>query len=153
MVPSALWWLNLWVPGSICWSFQGLPGRWRKGLEGVRRLGIGGTWLWGQACYPDWCGHCWLKSSQPADAREIRRFCLESGCEGAIRVGVCSSPLICQARNWTRLQAMPLWVQVITRLQDGYDHSYFFIATFVDDHVQHAANALKDWLPCEYGYP
>ena len=28
------------------------------------------------------------------------------------------------------------------RLQDGYDHSYFFISTFMEDHVAHAAEAL-----------
>lgn len=28
------------------------------------------------------------------------------------------------------------------REQPGYDHSYFFIATFVDDHVEHHAKAL-----------
>ena len=27
------------------------------------------------------------------------------------------------------------------RRRDGYDHSYFFIASFVDDHVAHAARA------------
>lgn len=32
---------------------------------------------------------------------------------------------------------------VESRLQAGYDHSYFFIASFVDDHVDHAAKALK----------
>lgn len=35
-------------------------------------------------------------------------------------------------------------VKANTRMQDGYDHSYFFIASFVDDHVQHAAQALKN---------
>ncbi|XP_068659645.1 S-formylglutathione hydrolase [Aristolochia californica] len=29
------------------------------------------------------------------------------------------------------------------RLQPGYDHSYFFIATFIDDHIRHHAQALK----------
>ena len=29
------------------------------------------------------------------------------------------------------------------RLHDGYDHSYYFIATFAGDHVAHAAAALK----------
>ncbi len=29
------------------------------------------------------------------------------------------------------------------RLQPGYDHSYFFIASFIDDHLQHHARALK----------
>ena len=28
------------------------------------------------------------------------------------------------------------------RLQDGYDHSYFFIATFIGDHIRHHAVAL-----------
>lgn len=31
---------------------------------------------------------------------------------------------------------------VTSRLQEGYDHSYFFIATFMDDHVDHAAKHL-----------
>lgn len=29
------------------------------------------------------------------------------------------------------------------RMQDGYDHSYFFIASFVEDHIQHHNQALK----------
>lgn len=30
------------------------------------------------------------------------------------------------------------------RMQPGYDHSYFFIATFIDDHLRHAAAALAE---------
>ena len=30
------------------------------------------------------------------------------------------------------------------RLQAGYDHSYFFIQTFMEDHLRHHAEALKD---------
>ncbi|NNC97769.1 MAG: S-formylglutathione hydrolase [Gammaproteobacteria bacterium] len=30
----------------------------------------------------------------------------------------------------------------VIRMQDGYDHSYFFIATFIDDHIHHHARAL-----------
>jgi S-formylglutathione hydrolase len=33
----------------------------------------------------------------------------------------------------------PLWL----RIQEGYDHSYYFIATFAGDHVAHAAAALR----------
>ncbi|KAG2198740.1 hypothetical protein INT47_005425 [Mucor saturninus] len=29
------------------------------------------------------------------------------------------------------------------RRQEGYDHSYFFISTFIADHIQHHANLLK----------
>ena len=28
------------------------------------------------------------------------------------------------------------------RMQDGYDHSYYFISTFIDDHLRHHARAL-----------
>lgn len=27
-------------------------------------------------------------------------------------------------------------------MQSGYDHSYYFIASFIDDHIAHHANAL-----------
>ena len=30
------------------------------------------------------------------------------------------------------------------RLQPGYDHSYYFIASFMADHIQHHATALID---------
>jgi S-formylglutathione hydrolase len=28
-------------------------------------------------------------------------------------------------------------------MQPGYDHSFFFIATFIDDHIAHHAQFLK----------
>ncbi|KAF5747968.1 S-formylglutathione hydrolase -like protein [Tripterygium wilfordii] len=34
-------------------------------------------------------------------------------------------------------------VPLLLRLQPGYDHSYFFVATFLDDHMSHHAQALK----------
>lgn len=27
--------------------------------------------------------------------------------------------------------------------QEGYDHSYFFIQTFIDEHIEHHASILK----------
>ena len=32
---------------------------------------------------------------------------------------------------------------VVLRLQEGYDHSYFFIASFIEDHFRHHAEALN----------
>ncbi|HNB07522.1 MAG TPA: S-formylglutathione hydrolase, partial [Thauera aminoaromatica] len=29
------------------------------------------------------------------------------------------------------------------RLQPGYDHSYYFIASFIDEHLRHHAAALR----------
>lgn len=34
--------------------------------------------------------------------------------------------------------------KVKLRFQDGYDHSYFTMATFADDHVNHAARFLLE---------
>ncbi|XP_077987311.1 S-formylglutathione hydrolase-like isoform X2 [Glandiceps talaboti] len=34
-------------------------------------------------------------------------------------------------------------VPVVFRLQEGYDHSYYFIATYVEDHIKHHAKHLK----------
>ncbi|KAL3625555.1 hypothetical protein CASFOL_031009 [Castilleja foliolosa] len=32
---------------------------------------------------------------------------------------------------------------LLMRMQPGYDHSYYFIATFIDDHIRHHAQALN----------
>ena len=32
---------------------------------------------------------------------------------------------------------------VYLRMQPGYDHSYYFIASFIGDHIAHHAKALK----------
>ncbi|XP_051138743.1 S-formylglutathione hydrolase [Andrographis paniculata] len=34
-------------------------------------------------------------------------------------------------------------VPLLLRMQPGYDHSYYFIATFIDDHILHHAKALN----------
>ncbi|XP_056418069.1 S-formylglutathione hydrolase isoform X3 [Hyla sarda] len=34
-------------------------------------------------------------------------------------------------------------IPVVLRLQEGYDHSYFFITTFINDHIKHHAKYLN----------
>ncbi|MGB2248007.1 MAG: alpha/beta hydrolase-fold protein, partial [Alcanivorax sediminis] len=34
-------------------------------------------------------------------------------------------------------------VKLELRMQPGYDHSYFFIASFIDDHLKYHAEKLK----------
>ncbi|KAL0359567.1 UNVERIFIED_CONTAM: S-formylglutathione hydrolase [Sesamum angustifolium] len=34
-------------------------------------------------------------------------------------------------------------VPLLLRMQPGYDHSYYFIATFIDDHIRHHVQALN----------
>lgn len=33
---------------------------------------------------------------------------------------------------------------LILRFQEGYDHSYFFISTFIEDHIKHHVKYLKN---------
>ena len=35
-------------------------------------------------------------------------------------------------------------IALTLRMQDGYDHSYFFISTFMDDHLRWHAERLAD---------
>jgi S-formylglutathione hydrolase len=34
------------------------------------------------------------------------------------------------------------WPSAASALHPGYDHSYYFIASFIDDHLRHHAAAL-----------
>jgi S-formylglutathione hydrolase len=34
-------------------------------------------------------------------------------------------------------------VELVIRMQDGYDHSYFFVSTFMEDHLRFHARALS----------
>ena len=34
-------------------------------------------------------------------------------------------------------------MEVVLRMQEGYDHSYYFISSFIGDHIKHHANALN----------
>lgn len=35
-------------------------------------------------------------------------------------------------------------VQVVLRMQEGYDHSFYFVSTFIGDHIKHHASYLVD---------
>lgn len=34
-------------------------------------------------------------------------------------------------------------VPLLLRFQPGYDHSYYFIATFIEDHIRHHVQAVN----------
>ncbi len=53
--------------------------------------------------------------------------------------------LVNQLKPETLVQAAKSAQQSLTlRMQPGYDHSYFFIASFIEDHLRHHARALFD---------
>ena len=35
-------------------------------------------------------------------------------------------------------------LELLLRVQPGYDHSYYFIASFIGEHLAHHAGALQD---------
>lgn len=70
-----------------------------------------------------------------------RRGCREAADAG--RQGDRDDFLANQLKPEALQQAAKLAGHPLTlRLQPGYDHSYFFIASFIDDHLQHHARAL-----------
>ena len=65
-----------------------------------------------------------------------------------LRMQVCAATAVLsvEARNLGSQDCAGFWRPQGTDdcpLQDGYDHSYFFMSTFVDDHVAFHAQALK----------
>lgn len=48
----------------------------------------------------------------------------------------------CRPHSLPRMATMHGVVHVAGHTQDGYDHSYFFISTFIDEHIDFAADAL-----------
>jgi S-formylglutathione hydrolase len=51
--------------------------------------------------------------------------------ERELKIDTLKETVAAQGQQWT------------IRYQDGYDHSYFFISTFIADHIQHHAQYLK----------
>ena len=48
-----------------------------------------------------------------------------------------------QLHTWVFEKAIEGKVQLTSRMQEGYDHSYFFISTFVADHLHFHAKHLQ----------
>eukprot|EP00050_Salpingoeca_kvevrii_P000296 m.145630 g.145630 ORF g.145630 m.145630 type:complete len:136 (-) comp10080_c0_seq2:2152-2559(-) len=45
-------------------------------------------------------------------------------------------------QNQLRTQTLPQHGNINVRMEDGYDHSYYFIATFIEEHIAHHAAEL-----------
>ena len=70
-----------------------------------------------------------------AGARRVLPFLVDQGKADPFSASSCS-PSVSRAACGAAGQPLEL------RLQQGYDHSYFFIASFIDDHLRHHARAL-----------
>ena len=80
--------------------------------------------------------------------RLLQGFRLELGGEEVVAITLVDQGdrddfLATQLKPEALQQAAKLAGRPLTlRLQPGYDHSYFFIASFIDDHLRHHAHAL-----------
>ncbi|XP_072978763.1 S-formylglutathione hydrolase [Typha angustifolia] len=98
---------------------------------------------WGQKAFSNYLGNSQL------DWEEYDATCLVSKCNK-----ISNSILIDQGEDDKFLhgQLLPhnfeeacksVNAPLTLRMQPGYDHSYYFIATFIDDHICHHAQALR----------
>lgn len=99
---------------------------------------------WGQKAFLGYLG------SNKAAWEEYDAFCLTKKYQGPV-----PDILIDQGKDdqfWHQQQLLPekfvaacaeAKLPVVLRMQEGYDHSYYFIATFLPDHFAHHARHLK----------
>jgi S-formylglutathione hydrolase len=98
---------------------------------------------WGQKAFTQYLGGD-RESWKAYDASELVKTCANPDRSILIDVGTID-PFLKQQQllpevfeSACREAGQPL----ILRMQEGYDHSYFFIATFMEDHIRHHAQVL-----------
>ncbi|KAI9199791.1 Alpha/Beta hydrolase protein [Polychytrium aggregatum] len=99
---------------------------------------------WGVKAFTGYLGSS-VESWKQYDATELVKTYRGPKIEILVDQGSADSFLDNQLRPESLLKAAsenPSHVQVNYRLQPGYDHSYWFIQTFVDDHLEFHAKAL-----------
>lgn len=80
----------------------------------------------------------------PNHARPLRRVSPQLGpsaCSACLRLATHVQDGQLKPEDFTAANTKDQ-VQLESRMQDGYDHSYYFIATFVEDHLRFHAKAL-----------
>lgn len=97
---------------------------------------------WGEKAFSNYLGpdrkawEAWDASLLIADAKERLPLLVDQGTEDSF--------LETQLRPETLADAASRAGHPLTlRMQPGYDHSYFFISTFIEDHLRHHAKALR----------
>src|SRR3989338_2205123 len=117
------------------------PGRYQS-LSAFAPISNPSNCPWGEKAFSRYLGdersrwREWDACALLAEATEKLPILIDRGdCDASLKTHL--KPQLLQAQ--AQAQAHPLWL----RLQPGYDHSYYFIASFIDDHLRHHAAALK----------
>ncbi len=101
--------------------------------------------LWGEKAFSGYLGddrESWLRH----DASALMRTCERAPFPGGILVdqGLADKFLATQLHPHELEKACAQVGQPLTlRRHLGYDHSYYFVASFIDDHLRHHARQLR----------
>ncbi|KAG0205470.1 hypothetical protein BGX28_002953 [Mortierella sp. GBA30] len=104
---------------------------------------------WGLRAFPGYLGEDRTAWKEYDTIEVLRRYASEKNIRQDIKVLIdqgTGDPFLKERLNTTDLietvKEFGLEDQFEIRYQDGYDHGYYFISTFVNDHIDHHAKAL-----------
>ncbi len=119
------------------------PGRYRS-VSAFAPISNPSNCPWGEKAFSGYLGDDrarwreWDACALLAEATERLPILVDQGEARRLPRRASSSPRRCKAAA-AKAAGHPLTL----RLQPGYDHSYYFIASFIEDHLRHHAAALR----------
>lgn len=97
---------------------------------------------WGQKAFAGYLGEGWQQAAAQYDATELVRGYSGPQLPVLMDIGTDDEFLQAQLHPGAFEEAAAGKLQLTSRMQPGYDHSYFTIATFIDDHIAFHAKHL-----------
>lgn len=97
---------------------------------------------WGQKAFAGYLGEQWQEAAKQYDATELVRQYNGPALPVLMDTGTDDEFLQTQLHPWAFEEAAAGKLQLQNRMNEGYDHSYFTIATFVEDHIAFHAKHL-----------
>lgn len=97
---------------------------------------------WGQKAFTGYLGSSNKDEWKQYDAVELLKDYHGPRIPVLMDTGADDDFLQAQLHPWKLEEAAAGKLDLVSRMQAGYDHSYFTIATFIDDHLEHHAEHL-----------
>jgi S-formylglutathione hydrolase len=98
---------------------------------------------WGQKAFSGYLGEEDKESWKRYDATELLKDYVGPKLPVLMDTGTADDFLESQLQPWAFEKAAAGKLELVSNMREGYDHSYYFIATFMEDHVAFHAKALK----------
>ncbi|KAI7842211.1 hypothetical protein COHA_004124 [Chlorella ohadii] len=97
---------------------------------------------WGKKAFAGYLGDGWQEEGKAYDATELVRGYSGPQLPVLMDTGLDDEFLKTQLHPWAFEEAAKGKLQLTSRMNEGYDHSYFTIASFVSDHLDFHAQYL-----------